>query len=458
MTEIPTNNNNKDSSEDQKLDDTKQLVNNLFKKINDKQSLPGFVKSILQKLSSSYLKIAMDTPNLFAFENHQARVFLDNACRISIDWTELEDNNNSFIKKLETTVEKINNLERYNNKDFVQFQADLEKFLVKLNKRAAIKQKREQEKLLGQQKISQAKEETANLISQKVSNTSNLPEFIEHILLEEWSNVLVLLHIRNTPDSHEYKSKLDFIDLVVELSLKHKALDDAKKQYQTLLRKYQDGLTLVAFNKQEIKDKQNELLQFLKNINQTPKVEETINPEDIIKMSQHQQKEPLKAIKIDLTENSDLKITPEQKEHQPVETIESIEIISTENESNQSSVSSTDGFIEMPDELEKKQQPVKYESINVKEEVNTPNESKVEEDSTEGKIDFAEVVTSLEIGTWFEISEADGNSIKAKLSWKSPISGNHLFVDTQGLKIANKSRSQLIEGLTDNTIKIIKAY
>ena len=157
MTEIP-NNNNKGSADDQNLDKTKQLVDSLFKKINENQAIPDSAKEIINNLSLCFMNMALATPNLFAFENHQARIFLNNVCRITIQWTEIEDGKDSYLKKLETTVKKINEQEKYNNKDFIQFQNDLEKFLVTLKKRAAIKQKRKNEKLLGQQIIVQAKD------------------------------------------------------------------------------------------------------------------------------------------------------------------------------------------------------------------------------------------------------------------------------------------------------------
>lgn len=42
----------------------------------------------------------------------------------------------------------------------------------------------------------------------------------------------------------------------------------------------------------------------------------------------------------------------------------------------------------------------------------------------------------LEVGTWLELTEEDGTVKRAKLSWRSNISGNCLFVNRKGMKVA----------------------
>ena len=52
-------------------------------------------------------------------------------------------------------------------------------------------------------------------------------------------------------------------------------------------------------------------------------------------------------------------------------------------------------------------------------------------------------IDALRIGTWFELVAADGSRVRAKLSWRSPISKKLLFVTANGTKLADKSSSEL---------------
>lgn len=49
----------------------------------------------------------------------------------------------------------------------------------------------------------------------------------------------------------------------------------------------------------------------------------------------------------------------------------------------------------------------------------------------------------LEVGTWLELTEEDGAVVRAKLSWRSNISGSCLFVNRKGMKVAEVTQQGL---------------
>ncbi|MDX1570496.1 MAG: DUF1631 family protein [Xanthomonadales bacterium] len=51
----------------------------------------------------------------------------------------------------------------------------------------------------------------------------------------------------------------------------------------------------------------------------------------------------------------------------------------------------------------------------------------------------------LSPGQWVQFKKADGQTVQAKLSWKSPITRKLLFVDAQGLKVADRDLDEVIE-------------
>ncbi|WP_260293294.1 DUF1631 domain-containing protein [Sedimenticola hydrogenitrophicus] len=56
---------------------------------------------------------------------------------------------------------------------------------------------------------------------------------------------------------------------------------------------------------------------------------------------------------------------------------------------------------------------------------------------------FDAQAAKLDVGTWLELNEEDGAVIRAKLSWRSNISGSCLFVNRRGMKVAEVTRQGL---------------
>ena len=57
---------------------------------------------------------------------------------------------------------------------------------------------------------------------------------------------------------------------------------------------------------------------------------------------------------------------------------------------------------------------------------------------------------SLKTGDWLEFIEKN-NKNRVKISWISPISGNILFVNENGIRVADKSIDEVAQGFKNNT-------
>jgi hypothetical protein len=60
---------------------------------------------------------------------------------------------------------------------------------------------------------------------------------------------------------------------------------------------------------------------------------------------------------------------------------------------------------------------------------------------------WLEIARALKAGTWFEFVKDDGSRERAKLLWISSIRALYLFVNRNGLKIAEKTAGELAEEL-----------
>jgi hypothetical protein len=57
--------------------------------------------------------------------------------------------------------------------------------------------------------------------------------------------------------------------------------------------------------------------------------------------------------------------------------------------------------------------------------------------------DFDQQAADLKVGTWLELTDEEGAVVRAKLSWRSSVSGSCLFVNRKGMKVADVTRQGL---------------
>lgn len=383
--------NSKNKKVRQKDEDTINLVALLFQFIVEDRNLPDSIQVILARLQIPYLKIALKDSQLFSDKTHPARTLLDKLSLASVGWSDKTDKNSRYISKLENVVHDILELDEYGHDVFTALQADFEKFLKQLKKKSDVLQKRTQEKTIGQEKISQAKEQTAQLLVNKMTN-KQMPILIRDILLGEWSNVLILMHLRHTTGSEEYKQKVLFIDEIIKYCVP--VINDkeiTKKDVKKLSDLYKTGLDLLAFQAKELIDKQHELINCIYEVHE-------------IDLSNKEDKAPVELIPAEEI----LQLSDKHKQHEIAEFIE--EIITPSEDTRV------------------------YEAIND---------------------EFSDMVDALKVNTWMEFVQSE-TTIRAKLSWISPITGKFLFVNSRGLKTSDKSKLALAEGLRNKSIRLLE--
>lgn len=67
-----------------------------------------------------------------------------------------------------------------------------------------------------------------------------------------------------------------------------------------------------------------------------------------------------------------------------------------------------------------------------------------------------ELIAVITVGVWVEFTRTNNKPVKAQLSWTSPKTGKYLFVNSRGLKVIDKTPKQLLSGLKDKSIYLIK--
>jgi len=75
----------------------------------------------------------------------------------------------------------------------------------------------------------------------------------------------------------------------------------------------------------------------------------------------------------------------------------------------------------------------------------------------EGDDEYLEQALSMEIGSWVAFTELNSKTQIARLSWKSDVTNNFLFVNRKGNKIRNMTISGFVGELRAGRVKCIKS-
>jgi len=79
----------------------------------------------------------------------------------------------------------------------------------------------------------------------------------------------------------------------------------------------------------------------------------------------------------------------------------------------------------------------------------------VEEPSDDIEESARQQAESLEVGTWVEFRDGDGESKRLKLSWKSRVSNNCLFVNRKGVKALELTLQELAQAFQDGSVTVL---
>ncbi len=380
----------------QQDEDTIDLIGMLFQFLVDDRNLPDRIQALLAKLQIPYLHLALQDRKLFANKENNARKLLDIIAQASIGWNEEDDKRGKFINKIETIVQSILETD-HEDINFPALIADFQEFEEKNNKRSQVIEKRTSEKALGQERILNAKQTTAQILESKMQNYS-LPKLVTELLLTPWANVLILAHLRHQDEPEKIEGFIKFVDKLIFVAVKNKKKMATNAQISHVCDQLCRGLRLVAFDEHSIKQQSQELYNMLLDIN-------------------------------------DIKAT-EEAEHEFVKPKEAFE-------------TSTDETEETPEIVH----------FIAQKKFNSLNKEVVHVDDV-----YYQQAKDLQTGEWVEFAGDEENndnnegneSIRAKLSWISPISHKLLFVNARGVKVTDKSLDELAHDLREKQAIVLQ--
>jgi hypothetical protein len=235
-------------------EDAIDLVGMLFQFVVQDRNLPAEIQAVLSRLQIPYVRVAIKDRHLFAQRAHPARKLLDTLALSSVAWSREADRDGRYLKTLTQVVDRV--IAEYAD-DFGLFEtvdAEFQAFLEKQRRQSEVAEQRANDAALGREKLAQARRAASDVVNRRLERRE-LPPLAREVILNPWTNYLVLTHLRHGPESNEWKSAVSFVDAVIWASLPKTAEQDFARlatllpQMQALLR---HGLGMVGFGEQDM--------------------------------------------------------------------------------------------------------------------------------------------------------------------------------------------------------------
>lgn len=375
-------------------EDTIDLVGMVFEFIVQDRNLPSEMQALLARLQIPYLKVALLDRHLFTQKSHPARQLLDGMAQACIGKAEGGEADTALHNKIRDIVEMIMRdfdddvglIERANE--------DFKQFLQSARRRVELAEKRTTESIQGREKLDYARRLATTEVRKRCEDKV-LPPLLQSLLDGPFAQFLVQIALRQGDKSAEWKQALGFADAVI-WSIQPKTTDADRTRLKNLapsmLNYLLQALGKIGWQEGDTHDMLGELDALFRRQIAPPAA-----PADI---------DVAVAAFAPLTRTN-------AAAPQPV------------NEVPTAVVGNLIGLMQKSVIKQEEPEPEPVAPVAV-------------------AADHVAQVKSMKVGTWVEFSNPEtGHKERAKLSWISPISAKYLFVDRKGLKVADKTVTDL---------------
>jgi hypothetical protein len=379
----------------------------LFDYIFDDADIPPTMKALIGRLQIPMLKVGMLDKEFFSKRNHPARRLLNTLAQASVGWNADIDKN--LHAKIESIVQKV--LEGF-DKDLHLFAAlleDFEAFLAKEKQRAEHLEEQSTRLVQGTERLRLAKQQVRIEVERR--NQEHLPKFVRQFLVSYWQNLLLVTLVKEGEGSVAWKRGITAMDNLV-WSVQPKATvqerDRMVKLLPSLLRVLREGMALISMREADFK-------AFLEQL--------SICHAGIVN-----------AVPTSGAAN-DAGHMPAAIDDPLADLAEPGPVVA-----DTSIMTATIHKLVVAGDL-------KAEEAVIGEEDEAPLDG-VDDDALAQARD-------LKQGAWVEFTQEDGNALRAKLTWVSPVTGVYLFTNRQGLKARDMTLANLAAELRAGSARVL---
>jgi hypothetical protein len=230
-------------------EDVINLVAMFFDFVLDDRNLPVAIQALISRLQIPILKVALKDKGFFSHATHPARKLINTIADASIGWDESDQpSKDKLYNKIFDIIQTINEQYADNDQVFAEKLNELQQFAQQEQHRTSLVERRTSQSIEGQAKTQQAKGVVQQLLFAKLEKLQ-LPASITAFLVDQWQQLLVLIHLKNGEDSAEWLESMQVVDDLVWASQKHedpRSMQRLGKIKPELLQRIAHGLTKIS--------------------------------------------------------------------------------------------------------------------------------------------------------------------------------------------------------------------
>ena len=446
-------------------DDVINLVSMLFEFILDDRQLQPTMKALIARLQIPMLKVAMLDRSFFNKGGHPARKLLNEIATAAIGWNEKPEGQRDPLKeKVEYIVQHL--LEDFDSDIgvFESLLSEFTRFLDIENRRGQLIEQRTRDAEEGMARNETAKGVVQKSIERLVCD-KQLPESAQTLLEEGWGQYMSLTYLKHGEQSSEWASALTVAENLIWSVCPDRAMTDARshllKLIPGLLKKLRAGLSEASYDP----FKSSELLKSLEGLHIDALQMLASSGSDADKTKTEQKAKPSQEftdlVKPMVVEKADAPIVDAGVDQAGTldSMAKSMDSFLDDVDSILDGVTDSEGLSDKPEPL------VQAEAISESHPIleSAAEESAVSDDHvsepTQREALVAddvsiEMIESLRVGSWLEFHEAD-KIVRCKLAALIRVTGKYIFVDRSGIKIADKSKTELLEMAQQGMVNIL---
>ncbi|WP_086931000.1 DUF1631 domain-containing protein [Agarilytica rhodophyticola] len=429
-------------------DQVMNLVNLLFDFILEDRNLAPPMKALISRMQIPIIKVAVADKAFFTKGGHVARRLLNEMATAAMGWQGDEETckRDALYRKIESIVRTL--IEEFDTdiRIFSDLLADFSAFLEKEKKRAAVLERRTIDAEDGKAKAEVARTTVAIEIEIRTVGYS-LPKVVDHLIKDAWSNVLFVTVLKYGYESEEWLSHLNVLEQLVLSVQPPRTLEQRQKLIKLvpgLLKKLRSGLDTISYNPFEMSDLFKSLervhIACIRGVPQSGAAagkpeRKPVNPRAAA-VSKNAPKAPVNPNKLPPKAKkpaaaADAAIEKEIPERSLNDLAKGVEL---------SEIDSVDRILSDADP----KKPIKP----VKKAPPVPTSLPLDDP-------YMVQVRAFVQGAWFDMTDAKGVSTRCRLAAFIKPTGKYIFVNRNGMKVAEKTQFELAMALKNNQLSAL---
>ncbi len=392
-------------------EDVIDMVSMVFDFILDDKNLPNPVKALLGRLQIPVVKAAILEKSFFCKPSHPARRLLNKLAQVGLTINEEHCEDTPAFQKLESVVRRILAEFEHNVGLFSELLEEFSNFMEKEEQRSQTLEERTIQVAASKERRELGKKTVAREIAGRIQG-KEIPVVIRDFFEDPWSNVLFLAFLRKDKEADAWEDALTVMDQLLR-SITPPANDREKhrilKAVPRMLKNIRRWLETISYDPHKME-------QIFKHLETCHVAMLTGHSRPAPASSAAERgdlKGPLESVRIDSNQIKD-------------------PVLAAEIEAVAAKLAQADDIIESGDvEADGRVVGVAEEIVLQSTDCSNP--------SMESDDELLAQVKLLEVGQWLELTDENNKKIRAKLSWKSPITSIYVFVNRKGTKVAEKT-------------------